>query len=153
VGLERKIDSVPSRTELSQYQRRFLELYNQVAAKHSETQNFYDMYNNLGDQKSYIEKEIKLLNSILENFEASVGSETQTRQFVSQLEALLAGVKQAREGAEAKKNEQMKIKEGLLDEQKQLLGHQQEYFQLVNKIQEEIKKNQIITEKLKELEN
>ena len=29
-SLERKIDSVPSRAELSQYQRRFLELYNQV---------------------------------------------------------------------------------------------------------------------------
>lgn len=110
------------------------------------------MYNNLGDQKSYMEKEIKLLNSILENFEASVGSETQTRQFVSQLEALLIGVKQAREGAEVKKNEQMKIKDGLLAEQKELLGHQQEYFQLVNKVQEEIKKNQLITEKLKELE-
>jgi len=152
VGLERKIDSVPSRTELSQYQRRFLELYDQVAAKHSETQNFYDMYNNLGDQKSYMEKEIKLLNSILENFEASVGSDTRMKQFVDQMETLLTGVKQAREGAEVKMQEQLKIKEGLVAEKKELLSHQQEYFTLVNKVQEEIKKNQIITEKLEELE-
>lgn len=27
--LQRKIDEVPSRTELAQYQRRFIELYNQ----------------------------------------------------------------------------------------------------------------------------
>lgn len=153
VGLERKIDSVPSRTELSQYQRRFLELYNQVAGKHGETQNFYDMYNNLGDQKSYMEREIKLLNSILENFEASVGSEPQTRQFVEQLESLLVGVKQAKEGAELKKGEQMKIRETLLADQKLLMGHQQEYFQLVKKVQDEIKRNEMINEKMAELEN
>ena len=29
--LQRKIDEVPSRTELTQYQRRFIELYNQGA--------------------------------------------------------------------------------------------------------------------------
>lgn len=28
-GLQRKVDEVPSRAELTQYQRRFVELYNQ----------------------------------------------------------------------------------------------------------------------------
>ncbi len=27
-----------------------------MSSKHTETQNYFDMYNNLGDQKTYIEK-------------------------------------------------------------------------------------------------
>lgn len=29
---------------------------NQIATKHTETQNYYDMFNNLGEQKKYLEK-------------------------------------------------------------------------------------------------
>ncbi|RUS75278.1 hypothetical protein EGW08_016970 [Elysia chlorotica] len=56
-GLQRKIDEVPSRAELSQYQRRFLELYNQVASKHTETKQFFTLYNTLEDTKTYLNKE------------------------------------------------------------------------------------------------
>lgn len=38
-----------------------------VAATHRETQQFYNMYNTLADTKSYMEKELSLLNSILDN--------------------------------------------------------------------------------------
>ena len=34
-ALQRKIDEVPSRAELSQYQRRFVELYNQSTYQHT----------------------------------------------------------------------------------------------------------------------
>jgi hypothetical protein len=32
-----------------------------MSSKHTETQNYFDMYNNLGDQKTYIEKVKSLL--------------------------------------------------------------------------------------------
>jgi len=35
--IKRKIDEIPTRTELVQYERRFVELYEQVAAKLEET--------------------------------------------------------------------------------------------------------------------
>ena len=57
-GLQRKIDEVPSRAELSQYQRRFVELYNQVAGTHKETKQFYTLYNTLDDSKLYLNKEV-----------------------------------------------------------------------------------------------
>ena len=69
--LERKIDRIPSRSELAQYQRRFVELYGQMDDTHTETQNFYHMYNNLGQQKLAIEKEINLMSSIQDGFEDS----------------------------------------------------------------------------------
>ena len=71
LDLERRIDRIPSRSELSQYQRRFVELYGEMDDTQNETQNFYEMYNNLGQQKLAIEKEITLMNSIQEGFEAS----------------------------------------------------------------------------------
>ena len=66
--LDRKIDRIPTRAELSQYQRRFVELYGQMDSTQSETQHFFDMYNNLGLQRSAIEREIQLMNSIQEGF-------------------------------------------------------------------------------------
>lgn len=67
-ALQRQLDDVPGRAELAQYQRRFLELYSQVAAKHKETKQFYTLYNTLSDTKLYMEKELTLLDSILENY-------------------------------------------------------------------------------------
>ena len=66
--LERKIDRIPSRSELAQYQRRFVELYGQMDGTQNETQHFFDMYNNLGKQLAAIEKEIHLMSSIQELF-------------------------------------------------------------------------------------
>lgn len=62
--LQRQLDEVPSRAELAQYQRRFLELYNQIAAKHKETKQYYTLYNSLEDSRVYIKKELSILNSI-----------------------------------------------------------------------------------------
>ena len=56
------------RSELAQYQRRFVELYGQMDNTQAETQQFFDMFNNLGQQRSAIEKEIQLMNSIQESF-------------------------------------------------------------------------------------
>nr|CAD7444072.1 unnamed protein product [Timema bartmani] len=67
-ALQRQLDEVPGRAELAQYQRRFLELYNQVAAKHKETKQFYTLYNTLDDTKMYLGKELSLLNSILDTY-------------------------------------------------------------------------------------
>ena len=66
--LQRQLDEVPGRGELAQYQRRFLELYNEVAQKHQETKQFYTMYNTLDDTKLYLSKELSLLNSVLDNY-------------------------------------------------------------------------------------
>ena len=151
--LERKIDSVPSRAELSQYQRRFVELYNQISSKQNETQNYFDMYNNLGDQRDFIEKEIKLMNSIQDGFDKSLESQHTKYQYVGQLEEILKGVKEARKRTKDKLVEQEKIKEGAMKQKQDLMIHQQQYFTLVKKIQDEVKKNEIINYKLEEVNN
>ena len=87
LDLERRIDRIPSRSELSQYQRRFVELYGEMDDTQNETQNFYSLYNNLGQQKLAIEKEITLMNSIQEGFDSSRKQSKLTRYEVSGLES------------------------------------------------------------------
>lgn len=65
---QRQLDSIPDRTELSQYQKRFLELYNEVAAKHRETKQFFSLYNTLRETRTYMEKELNLLNAIHDSY-------------------------------------------------------------------------------------
>jgi len=68
ISIQRQLDNIPDNVELSQYQRRFLELYNQVSAKHKETKQFYALYNTLNDTHVYLDKELTLLNSIYDNY-------------------------------------------------------------------------------------
>lgn len=67
-SLQRQLDNIPDNIELSQYQKRFLELYNQVSAKHKETKQFYALFNTLDDTQLYIGKELELLNSLYDNY-------------------------------------------------------------------------------------
>lgn len=66
--VQRQLDNIPDRTELAQYQKRFLELYNQVLAKHRETKQFFSLFNTLSQTKTCLEKELNLLNSIFDSY-------------------------------------------------------------------------------------
>lgn len=66
--VQRQLDDIPDNIELAQYQRRFLELYNQVSAKHKETKQYFTLYNTLSDTRLYMEKELTYLNSIYDNY-------------------------------------------------------------------------------------
>lgn len=80
-ALQRQIDDVPNRPELAQYQRRFLELYNQVSAKHKETKQYYTLYNTLEDTRLYMKNELSLLNSISESYPEAVLSNSGKEEF------------------------------------------------------------------------
>lgn len=67
-SLQRQLDNIPDNTELAQYQKRFIELYNQISTKHKETKQFYALYNTLNDTHLYIDNELTLLNSIYDNY-------------------------------------------------------------------------------------
>ncbi|KAJ0005765.1 hypothetical protein NQD34_015659 [Periophthalmus magnuspinnatus] len=104
--LQRKIDEVPSRAELTQYQKRFIELYSQVSATHKETKQFFTLYNTLDDKKLYLEKEANLLNSIHDNFQQAMSSAGAKEQFLRQMEQIVEGIKQSRI-KECRKNEML----------------------------------------------
>ncbi len=62
----RIIDDVPTRTELIQYERRFDELYLQVAWKLEETRKYFGIYNTLDTKLTFLQKEVsEYYNSLI----------------------------------------------------------------------------------------
>ncbi|XP_042317806.1 coiled-coil domain-containing protein 93 isoform X2 [Sceloporus undulatus] len=147
--LQRKIDEVPSRAELTQYQKRFIELYGQVSATHKETKQFFTLYNTLDDKKVYLEKEVNLLNSIHDNFQQAMASSGARDQFLRQMEQIVEGIKQNRMKMEKKKQENKMRRDQLNDEYLELLEKQRLYFKTVKEFKEECRKNEILLSKLK----
>uniref|UniRef100_A0A667Z966 Coiled-coil domain-containing protein 93 n=1 Tax=Myripristis murdjan TaxID=586833 RepID=A0A667Z966_9TELE len=147
--LQRKIDEVPSRAELTQYQKRFIELYSQVSATHKETKQFFTLYNTLDDKKVYLEKEVNLLNSIHDNFQQAMSSSGAKEQFLRQMEQIVEGIKQSRIKMEKKKQENKMRRDQLNDEYLELLDKQRLYFKTVKDFKEECRKNEMLLSKLR----
>ncbi|XP_042099888.1 coiled-coil domain-containing protein 93 isoform X2 [Ovis aries] len=147
--LHRKIDEVPSRAELIQYQKRFIELYRQISAVHKETKQFFTLYNTLDDKKVYLEKEISLLNSIHENFSQAMASSASRDQFLRQMEQIVEGIKQSRMKMEKKKQENKMRRDQLNDQYLELLEKQRLYFKTVKEFKEEGRKNEMLLSKMR----
>ncbi|KCV68205.1 hypothetical protein H696_05132 [Fonticula alba] len=67
--IRRKLDDIPSRPELAQYQARFLELHAQVTSKLTETRQYYALFNALEEQRVHLQNELDLLNNVHSTFE------------------------------------------------------------------------------------
>lgn len=116
----RVIDDTPTRTELIQYERRFVELYQQVAWKLEETRKYYDIYNTLDSTLSFIQKEVKLLNSISENFAEAMRSAASKMEFSKQFDNIVRGVE-----------EQLKRQESTLSQKQQRVEEHKQIYQSV----------------------
>ncbi|CAC5381609.1 Coiled-coil domain-containing protein 93 [Mytilus coruscus] len=134
--LQRKIDEVPSRAELSQYQRRFIELYSQISSTHKETKQFYTLYNTLDDTKLYLHKEVNLLNSIHDTFSQAMGSQGTKEQFLKQFEQIVEGVKQNKAKVEKRKQEEKMKRDRLNDQHLDLIEKQRLYFKTVKEFKD-----------------
>lgn len=147
----RTIDDIPTRTELIQYERRFVELYQQVAWKLEETRKYYAMYNTLDTSLSFIQKEVKLLNSVSEVFEEAMKTAVGKMEFSKQFETIVRGV----EDSLRKQESQLESKDRQVDELKtvhqSLVDEQRKYFKAVKEFQDECNKNDWLMAKLEQL--
>ena len=109
----RAIDDIPTRTELIQYERRFTELYQQVALKLGENKKYFDMYNTLDETHRMLQKEANLVNSITENFDEAMKTKASKEQFLEQFAGIIKGV----EDSVAAKKATLKDKEERLAEE------------------------------------
>ncbi|ELV10280.1 Coiled-coil domain-containing protein 93 [Tupaia chinensis] len=151
--LHRKIDEVPSRAELIQYQKRFIELYRQISAVHKETKQFFTLYNTLDDKKVYLEKEVRTVlcgshTSADFSFRA-MASPAARDQFLRQMEQIVEGIKQSRMKMEKKKQENKMRRDQLNDQYLELLEKQRLYFKTVKEFKEEGRKNEVLLSKVK----
>ncbi|XP_035917421.1 coiled-coil domain-containing protein 93 isoform X1 [Anopheles stephensi] len=151
VAIKRQLDTVPDRTELAQYQRRFLELYNQVSAKHRETKQFYTLYNTLDDTKLYLEKEMSLLNSIYDNYANAMQNPHSREQFVQQFETIVEGIRATKAKLKKKCDDEKAKRDGLNAQLLCLMEQQRKYAATVKQLTMECQRNEALMQHLKGL--
>ena len=188
----RLIDDIPTRTELIQYERRFVELYQQVCAcvrarvcvcwsrkpqtarpcslppsshthaipfhslpqvalKLQENKKYFEHYNMLDDKKSFMEKEVKLINSISTMFEEAMKSKQGKAQYLEQFQNIIKGV----EDNLMRKRSLLESQSVKLESQNTaytaLVEEQRRYFKAVKDFQEECNNNERLTARCTEL--
>ncbi|XP_036146608.1 coiled-coil domain-containing protein 93 isoform X1 [Monomorium pharaonis] len=148
-SLTRQLDDVPGRSELTQYQRRFMELYNQVSAKHKETKQYYTLYNTLDDTKLYISKELSLLNSIQDNYNEAMASTSGKEQFLKQFETIVAGVKRNKAMVEKRCADEKGRRDALSRQLVTLVEQQRKYVAAVRQLTIECRKNEALLAQLR----
>ncbi|XP_012214451.2 coiled-coil domain-containing protein 93 [Linepithema humile] len=148
-SLTRQLDDVPGRSELTQYQRRFMELYNQVSAKHKETKQYYTLYNTLDDTKLYLSKELSLLNSIQDNYNEAMASASCKEQFLKQFETIVAGVKRNKAMVEKRCTDEKTRRDALSRQLVTLIEQQRKYVAAVRQLTIECRKNEALLAQLR----
>lgn len=141
----RLIDDVPGRLELIQYERRFVELYEQVAAKLDETRKHFSTYNALDQKRTYIQKEDSLVTSISSNFSSAMASKTGRVQYLNQCGSILGTLQATLQAERSKLESQVKLRDAAAGEQQKLIESQRLYFRALKVFQEECDKNEALS--------
>jgi len=146
--IERKIDEIPSRSELQQYQMQFLELYDQVAGKLIETRKYYNTYNILDDTRDFLAKEIGILNSVNNLYKTAMKAKDTKAKLVEELSKILNNVdgyiKKTQTSWDNETENLRKVTENYLA----LVERERTYHQNVKDFAEECRKNEKLRSRL-----
>ncbi len=147
----RKIDDIPTRSELIQYERRFEELYLEAAMKLGDTKKFYTLYNSLDTQLSFLQKEVKLLNSISDNFDQAMQSAPSKLEYLSQCSNIVGGVNDSVSQQTDKLHMRSDILSALKTRHQMLVEEQRQYYKAIKDFQDECTKNEWLESKIASL--
>jgi chromosome segregation ATPase len=146
----RLIDDIPTRTELIQYEKRFLELYAQVATKLDETKKYYELYNSLDEIVKVHAKEVTILNSILDTFQTATKSKQGKQSFLDQLDEMNSGLAKNL----AKKKEGLKASGDRASEahanHQALVEQHRNYHAAIKDFHDECQKNEMLLARVEE---
>ncbi|RLN95038.1 hypothetical protein BBJ28_00013442 [Nothophytophthora sp. Chile5] len=150
--LKRKqLDEIPTRIELVQYEKRFVELYDEVALTLDETRKYYCVYNTLKTTHEFLEKEVSLINSIHENFEVAMSSKTATEAFFTQMDDIIQNVEGTVAKQQATRDAHQTGVETLDSKYQLLLEQERTYVNAVREFQKECEKNEKLAARIQEL--
>lgn len=144
----KQIDDVPTRIELVQYEKRFLELYDEVALTLDETRKYFCVYNTLKTTHEYLEKEIALLTSIHANFDVAMGSTQATQAYFTQLDVIIQNVEVSVRKQQTLRAEHQAQVETLDSKYQLLLEKERTYVNAICEFQKECEKNEKLSAKV-----
>mmetsp|Transcript_2989 Transcript_2989/g.4415 ORF Transcript_2989/g.4415 Transcript_2989/m.4415 type:complete len:615 (-) Transcript_2989:27-1871(-) len=138
----RHIDAIPTRAELLQYQRRFVELYELVANKLVETRKYYDSYNMLEEKHRYMVNEVELLNSIRTSVPKLMATSAGKGQLGKNFQSIIKNLANSQDKVYIRFQSEKKRCDALQSKHSGLLQKQRMYFQAVKEFEEECVKNE-----------
>eukprot|EP01048_Picozoa_sp_COSAG05_P003275 COSAG05_NODE_148_length_16365_cov_76.419218_6_plen_602_part_00 len=135
--IQRKIDEVPTRQELLQFERRFTELYDQVQNKQEETRRHYQTFNTLKEAIEYSDKEIEILDSMHKQIaeQGVLSNSAYADAFKTSMQRTLSGVLKMLERKESLFEENRANKESLDAKLLDQVEKQRKHFKAVKDLQ------------------
>ena len=135
--IQRKIDEVPTRQELLQFERRFTELYDQVQNKQEETRRHYQTFNTLKEAIEYADKEIEILDSMYTQIadQGVLANAAYADAFKTSMQRTLSGVLKMLERKESLFEENRTSKETLDGKLLEQVEKQRKHFKAVKDLQ------------------
>ena len=135
--IQRKIDEVPTRQELLQFERRFTELYDQVQNKQEETRRHYQTFNALKEAIEYADKEIEILDSMYTQIadQGVLANAAYADAFKTSMQRTLAGVLKMLERKNSLFEESRTSKETLEGKLLEQVEKQRKHFKAVKDLQ------------------
>lgn len=151
--VERRIDELPSQVELNQYQRRFIELYDQIALKLIETRRYFATYNTLLSTHEYLSKEVEYLESIQEQYPQYMRQKKTApkEQFAAHVKSMNDGMVANLTRVEDRYATQKAERDALNGRYLQLVETQRAFFKLAKDFQDECAKNELLSSQLAEI--
>ncbi|CAK4129009.1 unnamed protein product [Aphanomyces euteiches] len=147
----RRIDDIPSRSELIQYEKRFSELYEEVALTLDETRKYYSIYNTLERTHEFLEKEVALIESINSNFQVALSSREACDLFFSQINDIISNIRDNVAKQQAILQTRQLAVDTLDSKYQLLLEKQQAYVAAIREFQKECEKNTKLANHLESL--
>eukprot|EP01125_Pyxidicula_operculata_P022963 TRINITY_DN9713_c0_g1_i1.p1 TRINITY_DN9713_c0_g1~~TRINITY_DN9713_c0_g1_i1.p1 ORF type:complete len:634 (+),score=223.99 TRINITY_DN9713_c0_g1_i1:21-1922(+) len=150
-SVKRKIDQIPSRRELQQYQRQFVEVFEQMAVKYTETKQYFNLFNSSEKIRAALEHEDKLLNSIQEQYPTIRGNKKGRDKFLSSVKDITSGLSQRLEQAHKQEEDENKKRQGLDEKYINLVEKERQYYAAAKEYQEECKKTEALEERIRKI--
>lgn len=133
--VSRKLESYPTRSELLQYEKRFVELYNLTNERLKETKKYYHLYNSLNDSSESMNNEVNLLQKIQTEFPKRCKNEEDRKTFVASMDKMIDSLKMSSENMKKKLDTVKSEKDEQSEKYNELLNYQRKYYKYVKEFQ------------------
>ena len=140
--ISRTLEDVPTRAELLQYEKRFVELYHVVSLNLAETKKYYALYNSLRDAYQFMGNEKSLLESIIAQYPAAAKQKAGKENFVANMESVIHGVDRQRAAKQAELDKERAARDALVAQYNALMEKQRNYFKMLQAFQAECVRNE-----------
>lgn len=148
--LTRKIDDIPSQTELMQYEKRFVELNQLSHLVLEEHRKHFSTFNTLQLIYEYLEKEESILQSVHDTFVQSMKSSKGQKEFLDQLKEISKSVNANLMNAVQKRDARKAERDAREIEYTTLMNQQREYLESLKDFRDECNKNELLLKRKQE---